>query len=94
MFVFSFTSRVLRALDNLMIWSFIKDKSGYLPKRYKDARLEFDTIYSGQNSMAPRSRTCANAALDRMPYAVGRLYVSKYFDENAKTQVIIFYLIN
>ncbi len=37
--------------------------------------------------MPPRSRTCANAILDRMPYAVGRMYVKKNFNENAKGQV-------
>ena len=70
-----------------MVWSFIRDRSSYLPKKYKDARLEFDKVYVGQTTLAPRSRTCSNGALDRMPYAVGRLYVSKYFDENAKSQV-------
>ena len=70
-----------------MAWSVIRDRSSYLPKKYKDARLDFDKVYIGQTTLAPRTRTCANAILDRMPYAVGRLYVEKYFDENSKTQV-------
>ena len=80
-------SRLKRTLDNMMAWSFIKDRSSYLPKRYKEARLDFDKVYNGQTTLAPRSRTCANAALDRMPYAAGRLYVEKYFKEDSKNQV-------
>ncbi|CAF0971893.1 unnamed protein product [Brachionus calyciflorus] len=41
-------------------------------------------IYSGTTSTAPRARTCANAIADRMPYAVGRLYVKNNFKEDAK----------
>ncbi len=52
------------ALDNLMIWSFVKEKTGYLPKEFKDARLDFDKVYTGATATVARSRTCANAALD------------------------------
>ena len=33
-----------RALKNLMVWTLVKDKTGLLPKRYKDARLDFDKV--------------------------------------------------
>ena len=70
-----------------MVWGFIRDRASYLPKKYRDARLEFDKLYTGQQVIPPRSTTCSNAAADRMPYAVGQLYVSKYFDEGSKKQV-------
>lgn len=34
----------LRELDNLMIWVFIKDRTTMLPKKFKDAKLEFDRV--------------------------------------------------
>ena len=70
-----------------MVWSFVKERTDFLPKIFKDARLDFDKAYSGTNAIAARSRTCANAALDRMPYAVGRLYVEDNFDESSKRAV-------
>ena len=74
----------LKALDNLLVWSFLKPKTGFLPKKYKDAQLEFDKVNTGAASLPPRSRTCANGIQTRMPYAVGRLYVEKNFDESSK----------
>jgi predicted metalloendopeptidase len=58
-----------------------------LPKKYKEAKLEFDKINLGSNSIPERSKTCANAVLDIMPYAVGRLYVENNFDEASKEAV-------
>lgn len=70
-----------------MVWSFVKDRTTYLPKVFRDARLDFDKVYAGTTASAARSRTCANAILDRMPYAVGRLYVEDNFEESAKKSV-------
>ena len=67
-----------------MVWSFVKDRSSFLPKKYKDAKLEFDKVYLGSGSIPERSKTCANAILDIMPYAVGRMYVKNNFDESSK----------
>ncbi len=74
----------LKALDNLMIWSFVKGRSNFLPKVYRDIQQDFDKVSSGTNVIPPRTRTCANAITDRMSYAVGRLYVEKNFDEKSK----------
>ncbi len=58
-----------------------------MPKKYKEAKLEFDKINLGSTSIPERSKTCANAVLDIMPYAVGRLYVENNFDEASKEAV-------
>ena len=70
-----------------MLWSYLKERTGFLPKKYKDAKLEFDKINSGSSSIPERAKTCANSVLDVMPYAVGRLYVAKNFDEKSKKDV-------
>lgn len=76
-------------LDNFLMWSFIKSKTFYLPKVYRDAALEFDKVNSGTNATPPRSRSCADDINNKMPYAVGRLYVQNNFDESAKQEVRI-----
>jgi hypothetical protein len=34
-----------RALDNLLVWSFVKSKMNFLPKAFRDAQLEFDKVW-------------------------------------------------
>ncbi|CAF1087988.1 unnamed protein product, partial [Brachionus calyciflorus] len=71
-------------LHNLFIWSFVKSRTSFLPKKFRDFQLDFDKIYSGTTSIPKRSRTCSNEMSEKMPYAVGRLYVKNYFKEEAK----------
>lgn len=71
----------------------IKGRTNFLPKLFRNAQLEFDKIYSGATSIAPRTRTCSNAINDRMPYAVGRLYVENHFSEASKKEVKYFILL-
>lgn len=78
----------IRDLYNLMMWYMIKGRTNFLPKLFRNAQLEFDKIYSGATSIAPRTRTCSNAINDRMPYAVGRLYVENHFSEASKKEVV------
>ena len=77
-----------------MLWSYIKDRTGFLPKKYKYAKLEFDKVNTGSTSIPERSKTCANAVLDIMPYAVGRLYVKNNFDQKSKEDVNFSYYYN
>ena len=70
-----------------MVWSFVKDKTSFLPKAYKDARLEFDKVNIGTNSLPPRTRTCGEEITSIMPFAVGRLYVKNNFDDSSKAAV-------
>ncbi|RNA08868.1 endothelin-converting enzyme 1-like isoform X1 [Brachionus plicatilis] len=79
-------------LDNLMIWVFIKDRTTMLPKKFKDAKLEFDRITKGTISSLPRSLICSNFVLETMEFAVGRLYVENYFNnasKDAATEMIL-----
>jgi hypothetical protein len=34
-----------RGLKNLLLWVFLKDRTGLLPKRYKEAKQDFDKVY-------------------------------------------------
>ncbi len=91
---FEFLSKVCRLIadssvaksdiENLIIWSAIRKEVFYLPKKYKDAKLEFEEIYRGTKTEEPREQTCAFLTLGAMEYAVGRLYVMDNFDKRSK----------
>jgi hypothetical protein len=46
-------------------------------------------VRAGTSSVPPRSKLCANAVIEVMPFAVGRLYVKNNFDEASKKDVTI-----
>ena len=76
-----------RALENLIIWTVVREKVNFLPRKYKESKLEFDKVYRGTNAISSRSISCANMVLDNMEFAVGRLYVAKYFKSTSKKAV-------
>lgn len=65
----------------------MREKVNFLPRKYKESKLDFDKIYRGTHSMASRAISCANMVLDNMEFAVGRLYVAKYFKSSSKKAV-------
>ncbi|RNA08869.1 membrane metallo-endopeptidase-like 1, partial [Brachionus plicatilis] len=71
-------------LENLMVWSAIKNEVTSLPKKYMYAKQEFDKVYKGTKSSHPRAVTCSSYVLDVMEFAVGRLYVMRYFNNHSK----------
>lgn len=87
-----YNGRRKRDMDNYLIWSYYKDKFQYLPKRFREIKNELDKVTKGVNTTPPRSFLCSNYVLVSMEYAVGRMYVEKYFDEdskNAATEMIL-----
>ncbi len=81
--LFLFTSD----LENLIIWSVVKNEVTFLPKKYKEIKLDFDRIYKGTKSVLSRQITCSTYVIDAMEFAVGRLYVSKHFNKRSKQAV-------
>lgn len=70
-----------------MIWSAVKNQLNFLPKKFREAKLEFDRVYKGSKSAHSRSFICSQIIIDSMEYAVGRLYVSEYFNNRSKQAV-------
>ncbi len=79
----------IKDLDNLMIWTLVKQSTEYLPKVYREIKLGFDKYLYGTSSLQPRSKICTDSVLQYMPFAIGRIYVEKNFDENSKKAVIL-----
>jgi predicted metalloendopeptidase len=81
-----------RDLDNLLIWKFVKEKVGLLSKNFKNIKQDYDKVLKGTNELPSSTLTCSNYVIDFMEYAVGRVYVDKYFNGESKESVIIWVL--
>ena len=77
-----------RTVQNYMIWRFLMNQAKNMPKKYRNIRQTFLKISQGINTEPSREITCANYVNDIMGLAVSKLYIKKYFDANARNQVI------
>jgi predicted metalloendopeptidase len=75
-----------RVIQNYLIWNFMMNRASSMPKRIRSTREQFDRVYQGTSAEPTRTTTCANYVNDNMGFAVSRLYIQKYFDENARNQ--------
>lgn len=73
----------------MLIWILVKDVISFLPQKFQDAKLDFDRAYRGTKEQPKRYLLCTNMVNSRLDDAVGRLYVSHYFDKTAKDDVIL-----
>ena len=77
----------LSDFENLLIWLYVKDNINFLPRKLQQARLDFEKVYLGRIVSPKRSLLCSNLVNSKMEDAVGRLYVTEYFDKTAKKEV-------
>ncbi|CAF1189094.1 unnamed protein product [Rotaria sp. Silwood1] len=75
-----------RVVQNYLIWRFMMNRASNMPKRIRSTREQFDRVFKGTTAEPSRANTCANYVNDNMGFAVSRLYVNKYFDDNARNQ--------
>ena len=76
-----------RVIQNYAVWRFVMNRVSDLPKRYRLTREAFDREFRGTSSQRARSITCGSFVNNNMGFAVSKVYVARYFDENAKNQV-------
>ncbi|CAF1615486.1 unnamed protein product [Rotaria sp. Silwood1] len=75
-----------RVVQNYLIWRFMMNRASSMPKRIRSTREQFDRVFYGISSEPARATTCANYVNDNMGFAVSRLYIRKYFNDNARNQ--------
>jgi len=75
-----------RVVQNYLIWRFMMNRASSLPQRIRTTREQFDRVFKGTSAEPTRTTICANYVNDNMGFAVSRLYIKKYFDENARNQ--------
>ena len=59
-----------------------------MPRHYRSLREPFDQVFRGMSAQRPRSITCGNFVNANMGFAVSKVYIRGYFDENARNQVL------
>jgi len=75
-----------RIVQNYLVWRFMMNRASSMPKKIRSTREQFDRVFKGTSEEPSRTTTCANYVNDNMGFAVSRLYVKTYFDENARNQ--------
>ncbi|CAF1153990.1 unnamed protein product, partial [Didymodactylos carnosus] len=64
------------------------NQAGSMPRRIRSTREQFDRVFQGTSAEPSRSTTCAEYVNDNMGFAVSKLYIKQYFDENARNQSV------
>ncbi len=64
------------------------NRAANMPRRYRSIREQFDRVFRGTSAERPRSITCGAYVNNNMGFPVAKLYIKKYFDENARNQVL------
>lgn len=76
-----------RTLQNYFVWRFMMNQAQYMPKYIRNIREQFNRIFQGTKAEQSRTITCAAYVNNIMGFAVSKLYIKSYFDENARNQV-------
>lgn len=63
------------------------NRAANMPRRYRSIREQFERVFRGTNAERARSISCGAYVNNNMGFAVAKLYIKKYFDENARNQV-------
>ena len=76
-----------RIIQNYLIWRFLMNQMNLMPKRFRIHKEEFDRVFQGIDKQPSRAITCAIYVNDNMGFALSKLYIEKYFDNNSLNQV-------
>ncbi len=68
---------------------YLDDQAAYLPKTFDDASFAFfGTVISGSSQQLPRATRALYFLEGRMGFALGKLYVDKYFPPEAQAKIV------
>ncbi|CAF0961673.1 unnamed protein product [Rotaria sordida] len=77
-----------RTIQNYIVWRFIMGATSLMSQQIRNIRQRFDRIFHGTNAERPRDVECGSLTNAYMGFAVSKLYIKKYFDENALNESI------
>ncbi|WP_194852507.1 M13 family metallopeptidase [Nonlabens antarcticus] len=66
----------------------ISTHSNLLSTPFQDASFAYSKVLSGQGEQQPRSKVMTNRVDDQLGFALGQLYVKRYFKEDAKKRAL------
>jgi putative endopeptidase len=67
-------------------WRVISGAGPAAPKPLRDAAFAFERARYGTKTQEPRSRTCVGASDSALGFAIGKVYVAKYFPPSARAR--------
>ena len=79
-------SAPLGAWKSYLRWRTVNAAGSALPRAFRDARFAFLKTVYGLKSAPPRARTCASASDAALGFAIGKIYVAKYFPPAARAR--------
>ena len=68
--------------------SAIANYADFLSQPFENAAFEYSKVLSGQSEQKPRTQVMVQQVDRRLGFALGQLYVKKYFNEAAKKRVL------
>ena len=77
-----------RNIANYMLWRAAKASVGFLNEAARDISLEYAKNITGKKADTPRWKKCVGSATGSFSAAIGNLYVSKHFKEDAKSSML------
>jgi len=66
----------------------IRTHDNILSKPFQDASFEYSKILSGQSEQKPRAKQMVRRVDQQIGFALGQLYVKRYFNEDAKKRAL------
>jgi neprilysin len=82
-----FSEAPARTVQNYLVWRFMMNRAINMPQNIRTIRERFDRVFRGTSAEQPRTILCSNYVNGNMGFAVSKLYIKQYFDENARNQV-------
>lgn len=77
-----------RNVANYLIWRVARTVMGYFTKEAREVIEEYAKNVTGKTETTPRWKTCVGAAAGSFSAAVGKMYVMKHFQEEAKDSMM------
>ena len=75
-------------IANFMLWRATRASIGFLNKAARNVIEEYAKNITGKTETTPRWKSCVGSAAGSFSAAVGKMYVSKHFKEDAKTSML------
>lgn len=73
-----------RTIANYLMWRLTDSVSDYLSDDFRKMELKFSTVVTGKKEYPPRWKECMSMISQKMPIAIGSLYIRTYFKPTAK----------
>ncbi|XP_022336609.2 membrane metallo-endopeptidase-like 1 [Crassostrea virginica] len=76
-----------RTITNYAVWRIMKNRIKDLPDRFRQYLGEYYKVLYGSSHIRSRWRKCVSLVGDYMGLPIGRLFVQRHFDEEAKAGI-------